>query len=183
VAVAVSFAGLVLLAGAGPSRLSIGDLLTLGAAACLGLHIALLDRYAKKHDAAALASTQLTAATVLFLAAWPATGPMSWPSSEIWFALLVCGLLATAAGFWVQTMAQQHLPAVRTAVILTMEPVFATFFGYVLAGDRLSGVQIIGAILMVGAVVVAEVGPALRNNRTQSVSEKTTNEHESNRLQ
>jgi drug/metabolite transporter (DMT)-like permease len=49
------------------------------------------------------------------------------------------------------------LPAARTAVILTMEIVFATLFGYWLAGDRLVAVQILGAALILSALVVREV--------------------------
>jgi drug/metabolite transporter (DMT)-like permease len=159
-AVAVSLAGLGLLTGAGPSPANFGDLLTLGCAGCFGLHIVLLDRLAKGHDTTALAAAQLGTAALVFLAIWPAAEPLDWPGREVWWALAVCGLLATAGGFWAQTFVQQRLPAVRTAVILTTEPVFATFFGYVLAGERLTGVQIAGAAVMVAAVVTAEAASA-----------------------
>ena len=43
----------------------------LGAAACFGLHVALLDRHAKHHDASALALAQVGAAAIVFLLACP----------------------------------------------------------------------------------------------------------------
>ena len=58
-AIAVSLCGLVLLTGAGPQGLRAGDRLTLGCAACFGLHVALLDRYSKGHRAVTLALGQL----------------------------------------------------------------------------------------------------------------------------
>lgn len=163
-AVVASLAGLVLLTGAGPARINLGDLLTVGCAACFGLHIVLLDRFAKGHGATALAAVQVGTATLVFLAVWPATGEVGWPSGEVWWALVICGLLATAGGFWAQTFVQQRLPAVRTAVILTTEPVFATFFGYVLAGDRLGAWQWAGAAAMIAAVVTAEAASAVQRS-------------------
>lgn len=156
-AVGLSMLGLTLLMAAGPSRPTIGDLLTLGGAVCFGVQIALLDRFAKHHDATALALLQLSTAVLIFLLAWPLTEPLLWPTASVWPALVITGVLATAAGFYVQTGAQQHLPAVRAALILSLEPVFAVFFGYLLAGDRLEPLQIAGAVLMIGVVMLAEV--------------------------
>jgi drug/metabolite transporter (DMT)-like permease len=60
---------------------------------------------------------------------------------------------------------QQHIPAARTAIILTMEPVFAALFGYWLAGDRLVAVQILGALMILSALVIGEVLPVLRRSK------------------
>ena len=80
-------------------------------------------------------------------------------------ALLVTGLLAAAGAFLVQTTVQQHIPAARTAIFLTMEPVFAALFGYWLAGDRLVAVQVFGAALILSALVIGEVLPVLRRGK------------------
>ncbi len=162
-AIGTSVLGLALLTGAGREGPALGDLLTLGGAACFGLHIALLDRYSKEHDASSLALGQLTAASILFLAICPLSEPLAWPTSGVWFALLITGVIATAAGSYVQTFVQQRLSAVETAVIIVTEPLFAALFGYWLADDRLTLVQILGAALMIGAVFVAEIFPLLRN--------------------
>jgi drug/metabolite transporter (DMT)-like permease len=157
VAVAVSVLGLGLLTGAGPAPPRLGDLLTLGCAVSFGLHIALLDRYAKAHDAAALALAQLACSTVMFAGAWPATEPLHAPPETVWWALILTGVVATAGGFTAQTAAQRRLPGIRVALILTMEPVFAALFGWLLAGDRLTGTQWLGGALMVAALLVANV--------------------------
>jgi drug/metabolite transporter (DMT)-like permease len=166
-AVAVSLAGLLLLTGTGPTPPNWGDGLTLAAAACYGLQIVLLDRYAKRHVATALALVQVITAAAVFVLVWAAMGlsgcaapRLAWPSSQVWLALLITSVLATAFGFYVQTLVQQHLPAVRTAMIFTLEPVFAAVFGYLLAGDRLTGLQMVGAALMVAAAMASEVGQA-----------------------
>ena len=161
-AVALSLVGMVLLAGGGPEGANWGDLLTLLCAAALGLHIALLSRYAASHDAGALTLAQLLAMALLFLVVWPFSDPVSLPPSGVWIALLITGLLASAGAFLVQTTVQQHIPAARTAIILTMEPVFAALFGYWLAGDRLVAIQILGALMILSALVIGEVVPVLR---------------------
>jgi drug/metabolite transporter (DMT)-like permease len=164
-AVALSLIGMVLLAGGGPEGANWGDLLTLLCAAALGLHIALLSRYASSHDAGALTLAQILAMALLFVVVWPFFDPVSLPPPEVWVALLVTGLLASAGAFLVQTTVQQRIPAARTAIILTMEPVFAALFGYWLAGDRLVAVQILGAILILSALVIGEVVPVLRRGK------------------
>src|ERR671910_401790 len=161
VAVALSLVGMALLAGGGPEGVNVGDLLTLMCAAALGLHIALLSRYAAGHDAAGLTLAQILAMAILFAALWPVAGTVELPPPEVWVALLITGLLASAGAFYVQTFVQQRLSAARTAVILTMEPVFAALFGYWLAGDRLVAVQVAGAALILSALFVGEVLPLL----------------------
>jgi len=163
-AVAGCVAGIALLTGAAPTLPTIGDLYTLGCAAAFGLQVALLDRWAKHHDAGALALAQVGAVAALFLLAWPASGPVVAPPATVWSALLVTAVIATAAGLYVQTFVQQRLPAVQVAVVIATEPLFAAIFGFLLAGDRLNGLQIAGAAVLVGSVVLAEAYPAMRRN-------------------
>jgi len=165
VAVSLSLLGMVFLAGGGPEGANWGDLLTLLCATALGLHIALLSRYAASYDAGALTLAQILAMALLFMVVWPFSGPIALPQPGVWVALLVTGLLASAGAFLVQTTVQQHIPAARTAIILTMEPVFAALFGYWLAGDRLVAVQILGALMILSALVVGEVAPVLRRGK------------------
>jgi len=164
-AVGLSLFGMVLLAGGGPEGANWGDLLTLLCAMALGLHIALLSRYASGHDAGGLTLAQILAMALLFVVVWPFFEPVSLPPPGVWVALLATGLLASAGAFLVQTTVQQRIPAARTAIILTMEPVFAALFGYWLAGDRLVAVQLLGAGLILSALVIGEVLPVLRRRK------------------
>ena len=156
--------GTFLLVGDSPEAVRIGDGLTLGCAACFGLHIALLSHYAHRHDAAALALAQMVATALLCGLPWLFFESFSYPPVHVWSALLITGVLASALAFTLQTYVQQRLSATRTAIILTMEPVFAVFFGYLLAGDRLSWIQGGGAVLILAAIATSEVLPALKRN-------------------
>jgi drug/metabolite transporter (DMT)-like permease len=161
VAVALSLLGMVLLAGGGPDGTNVGDLLTLWCAAALGLHIALLSRYAAGYDASGLAFAQMLSMTLVFALCWPLFETVTLPPIGVWITLIATGLVASAGAFWAQTFVQQRLSTARTAVILTMEPVFATLFGYWLAGDRLVAVQILGATMLLSALAVSEVIPTI----------------------
>ena len=73
--------------------------------------------------------------------------------------------MASALAFFVQTFAQQHAPPARTALILASEPAFAGLFGWLLAGDRLSAIEWLGAGLIMAAIVAVEVTPRFRPPR------------------
>jgi drug/metabolite transporter (DMT)-like permease len=157
-AAAVSLAGLYLLTNSGRTRFSNGDLLTLGAAILYGLHISLLDRFAKGHSPLMLAFAQTASCAVLFFLLLPISEPMCWPSQKVWAALAITGVLATAACFAVQTYVQQRLSAVTSTLILSAEPIFAAMFGCILLGERLGAVQMLGMALMIGAIVATQIG-------------------------
>ncbi|MGB3634063.1 MAG: DMT family transporter [Rubrobacteraceae bacterium] len=165
-AVVLSLFGMVLLTGQSASLGRLGDALTVVCAAGLGAHIALLSRYAPEHDAGALALAQMLSAGGLFSVMWVASpGSISAPPVEVWFAIALTGLVASAGAYYVQTTVQQHIPAARAATILTMEPVFAALFGFWLAGDRLSPIQLVGAAFIFSALFVGEVIPVLRRGK------------------
>jgi drug/metabolite transporter (DMT)-like permease len=157
-AAAVSLVGLYLLTNAGPMPLSTGDLLTLGAAVLYGLHISLLDRFAKGHSPLMLAFAQTASCAVLFFLLLPISEPMCWPSEKVWVALAITGVLATAACFAIQTYVQQRLSAVTSTLILSAEPVFAALFGCILLGERLGAIQMLGVAMMVAAIVAVQIG-------------------------
>ena len=158
----LSLFGMVLLAGQSASIGRFGDALTVICAAGIGAHIALLSRYAAEHDAGALALSQMISMGLLFTVLWPIFEPVEFPPREVWFAILLTGLVASAGAYHVQTTVQQKISAPRAAIILTMEPVFAAIFGFWLAGDRLSLVQLFGGVLIVSALFIGEVLPVLR---------------------
>jgi drug/metabolite transporter (DMT)-like permease len=158
VAVALATVGLGLLSLHGFS-VGTGELLTLGCAAAFALHIVGLGRWAASFDAFALAVVQLLAVAVLCLALAAPGGLAAPPDLGVWGALLLTALAATALAFVVQTWAQAHLPPTRAAVVMTMEPVFGGLFAVGVAGERLGPRTVVGALLVLGAMVLTELGP------------------------
>ena len=156
VAVAVALLGTVLLTG-GPAGMGIGDLLVLGCAVLFALHIVLLGRWSPGLPPAPLAMVQMGACAVIFSAAgsWSLTPP----SGSVWVAIVITGVFASALAFYIQTWAQAHIDASRTALILATEPAWAVAAAVVLAGQRFGLLQAAGAALVLAAIVGHELAP------------------------
>jgi drug/metabolite transporter (DMT)-like permease len=136
-----------------------GDALVLGCAVAFAAHILLLGRYAPRYPSYPLAVVQLAAIGLLALAWAGVAGDLVVPSTaEVWVALVITSVAASAGAFLIQTRAQREVSPTRTAVILTMEPVFAGLFGFLLAGERLTGRGWLGAGLILAGMLVAELG-------------------------
>ena len=153
-AVAIALTGTVLLVG-GPSGFGLGDLLTVACAFFYALHLVLLSRWSPGLRPATLAMLQMGTGAVIFSAggSWSLTAP----APDVWLAIVVTGVFASALAFYIQTWAQQHLSASRTALILTTEPAWAVVAAVVLAGQRFGLLQAAGAALMLVAIVGHEV--------------------------
>lgn len=157
-AIAVVFAliGIVMLTG-GPAGVGIGDLLVLGCAVLYAAHIVLLSRWSPGLPPARLAMVQMCACAVMFTAGGSTS--LRVPSAGVWFAIVVTGVFASALAFYVQTWAQAHISASRTALILSTEPAWALAAAVVLAGQRLGPLQAAGAALVLAAIVGHELAP------------------------
>jgi drug/metabolite transporter (DMT)-like permease len=166
-AVALATAGLALLSLHGLS-IGYGELLTLGCAAAFALHIVGLGQWAGSYDAFGLAVVQLATTAVMCAVVAVPGGVVVPPTASVWGALAVTALGATALAFVVQTWAQSILAPTRAAVIMTMEPVFSGFFAVALAGERLGLRALLGAVLVLVAMLLTEVGP--RHGAEGSVS-------------
>ena len=158
--VLLSLTGLALLAGVGVGSPA-GDALVLAGSAVYSLQIALMERYAPRHDPLAFTFAEMLAAFCGFAAVALALGQVEVPRGwTVWGALLVTGVFASALGFVVQTWAQRRLSAARTALAFAMEPAWTALFGYWLAGDRLGAAGWAGAALIMAGIVVAEPAAA-----------------------
>jgi len=152
----IAFAGTALLTGGAPSGLHFGDLLVLLGSVGFALHITLLSRYASGGPLF-LAAWQMTAAAAVLAAGALATRSTIVPiPTAVLPAIAITGIFASAIAFWVQTYAQQRLPASRAALILTMEPAFTVLFAFLLVGERFGLLQALGAGLILAALFYSE---------------------------
>jgi drug/metabolite transporter (DMT)-like permease len=153
-AVAMALIGTFLLVG-GPAGVGLGDVLTVACALMFALHIVLLSHWSPGLRSAPLAMVQMATSALIF------TGGGSWslrfPSQDVWIAIVITGVFASALAFYIQTWAQQHLSASRTALILTTEPAWALAAAVILAGQRFGPLQAVGAALVLAAIVGHEL--------------------------
>jgi drug/metabolite transporter (DMT)-like permease len=158
--VVLATAGLAMLSGIHGGSVA-GDLLVLAAAAVYSLQIVLLERYAPRFDPLAFTFVEMAAAFAGLLVVAVVLGDLQVPHGwTVWGALLVTGVFASALGFLVQAWAQRRTSATRTALAFSMEPVWAAFFGYTLAGDRLGALGWGGCAAIMAGIVLAEPAAA-----------------------
>ncbi len=156
VAVIVAVIGIGMLTG-GPSGFGLGDVLVIVCAVLFALHIVLLSRWSPRLSAAPLAMVQMGACALIFSAG--GTPSLRMPSTDVWIAIVITGVFASALAFYIQTWAQAHIDASRTALIIAMEPGWAVAAAVVLAGQRFGFLQAAGAALVLAAIVGHELAP------------------------
>ncbi|HEY8797127.1 MAG TPA: DMT family transporter [Candidatus Dormibacteraeota bacterium] len=156
IAVIVSVIGIGMLTG-GPSGFGLGDVLVIACAVLFALHIVLLSRWSPGLSAAPLAMVQMGTCALIFSVG--GTWTLRMPSTDVWIAIVITGVFASALAFYIQTWAQAHIDASRTALIIAMEPAWAVAAAVVLAGQRFGLLQAAGAALVLAAIVGHELAP------------------------
>ena len=153
-ATGTSFAGIGLLTG-GLSGLNVGDVLVLVCAVLFALQLVLLGRWSPGLRPGPLALVQMLGCVLLFGAA--GTWELRAPNAQVWLAIAITGVFASALAFYIQTLAQKHIDPNRVALILTAEPAWALAAAVVLAGQRLGLEQAMGAAIVLAAIVGHEL--------------------------
>ena len=131
VAIALATTGLGVLALRG-ATLGIGELLTLAGALVCALHIVALGAWSQARYAIELAVIQ-AATTAVICALFALPGGITLPTARAdWLGLIYMAVVVGAVTMLMQTWAQSQLHASRAAIVMTLEPVWATVFAVVI---------------------------------------------------
>jgi drug/metabolite transporter (DMT)-like permease len=161
VAVLLAVGGLAVLTLDGFS-VGYGETLTLVAAILYALHIVGLGAWSRPADAIGMSILQVLMITAIcFVVAVP-DGITLPDRAGDWVAVAYMALFAGAAALLGQTWAQAHLPPTRSAIIMSMEPVFAAFFAVLLGGESVTARMLVGGAMVLTAMLVVELLPRRR---------------------
>jgi drug/metabolite transporter (DMT)-like permease len=157
--VGVAVVGLFLLTGAGVDA-GWGEVLTLGCALSFAFHILLLERYGRRVPVVVFNTIQLGVVGFGCALVAPFTG---WgePTAAALAAAAFTGVAVSAVAFGLQLHGQRRVDPSRSALLLSLEPVFAGVLGYVV-GDRIGAWGFVGAALMVAGAAYAEIAAVRR---------------------
>ena len=140
-----------------------GILLTLACAFLYAWHIVALGRAVSSSDPTTLTIIQFA---VVATVAWfftpggiPAVLQMS---AKTWGAILYLAIPATGIAFCCQSLAQQRLSAVATAIILATEPAFATLFSLLLGYEPFTLKLVTGGLLLIGGAILSTIGESFK---------------------
>lgn len=136
----------------------LGDLLTFGCAVGFALHCIALGRISPQIGFRPLAVLQVGFSALFMAASLPfIEQPHFHTTPRLLIALAISAVFATALAFSVQSWAQAILPPTHTALLLTLEPIFALITSYLLVGERFGGRQFTGALLILAGISLTEL--------------------------
>jgi drug/metabolite transporter (DMT)-like permease len=140
------------------ASMGLGDLLTLACAIAFAGHLLALAHTSHRVPTGQLATLQIGVATLMMAITLPLGGrPHLSVTPRLLIALAVTSLLATAAAFTIQSWAQQHLPPTHTAILLTLEPVFACLTSFFVLHEHLGRRSLVGAALILAGIAFIEL--------------------------
>ncbi len=170
----LAFAGIILLtvpAAAGSaggfrsllpdiSSINLGDVLTFGCAIGFAFHCIALGHVSPRIAFQPLALLQVGFCALFMAVSLPfiERPHLEW-TPGLMAALAIAAVLATAAAFSIQSWAQSILPSTHTALIMTMEPVFAWITSFLIMGERLGLRPAGGALLILAGIALTELVP------------------------
>lgn len=139
--------------------LGYGEALTLVSAMIYALHIVGLGAWSTVRDAVGMSIIQCIVIAVICTGAAAPGGIVLPQGTADWLSVGYMALFAGAAALLGQTWAQAHLAPTRTAIIMSMEPVFAALFAVLLGGESATMRMLFGGALVLTAMLIVEMVP------------------------
>ena len=157
-AVLLATVGLGVLALNGLS-IGYGELITLASAVLYALHIVGLGAWSTTQDAVGMTILQIMVIAALCTLATAHDGIVLPDRSSDWLSVVYMAVVVGALGLLGQTWAQAHLPPTRTAIIMSMEPVFASLFAVWLGEEDVTTRLLLGGGMVLVAMLAVELAP------------------------
>lgn len=147
-------------------NISTGDLLELAGAFVWPFHVIIVGFAAKKLNPFVLSAGQSLFCGLLhlifsfFFQPITATAALAtlWP-------ILYGGLFSVAGGFTLQTFGQSKAPTADSALILSLESVFAAIFGVLLLGEKMNPVQVLGSVIIMASIFGVQIYTIWQSHR------------------
>lgn len=158
--VIMSLIGIALLTLNEELKPALGDILCIMCAFAYAIHLLITEYAVRKEEVNAfqLGVFQLGFAGLfnLILALFVETPGLP-DTPKIWASVLFLSIFCTGIAFIVQVLAQQYTSASHVGIIFALEPVFAGFVAYFLAGEVLTAKSYVGAVLLVASIFIMEL--------------------------
>ena len=158
VAVAIAVTGMYFLCMTEQFTVVPADLFVVAAAFLYAVQILCIDHFVRKVDAMALSCGQFLVMGILstVVALTTETPTVAGIAACIW-PLLYVAVFSSGVAFTLQIIAQKGGNPTVVSLLLSMESVFAVIGGMLLLHERLSSRELIGCVLMMVAIVLAEL--------------------------
>ena len=163
-AVIISVIGMALLLLEGESGIVVGDFLVLICAVFCAFHIVLTYKFVKLVDVYLYSIVQLTTISLFCFGSsflFNESYDIINAGLPFWLIMIYMGVIVTAGTFIFQNWSQKHQGPSQTAIIFTLEPVFAVIFAsFIIGNETMSLVGWLGCTLIFIAILIT----VLKNN-------------------
>lgn len=167
-AVVVALVGMYLLClyGSGIQNLSKGDLLEMLCALGFTAHILVIDHFSPKVDGVKMSCIQFFVCGILAGIFMLILETPSWESIRAAaIPILYAGILSSGVGYTLQIVAQKDTQPTVASLLMSLESVFSLIFGWILLKEAMSGVELLGCVLMFAAIIWVQL-PEKKKIRT-----------------
>jgi drug/metabolite transporter (DMT)-like permease len=163
IAALMAAAGIFLLSAGGRFELAPGDGLELAGAVLWAGHVVVVGKAMQRMDTLPFAIGQCLVAGGLNLVLglifdWN-TLPGLVPA---WWTVAYVGIFSVGIAYTLQAQGQRHAPPTDAALILSLESVFAALFGFLLLKENLRPEQLVGAGLILAAILLSQFTPSAK---------------------
>ena len=135
-----------------------GDLFILLCAVLFSCHILAIDHFSPKCDGVKLSCLQFFVAGGLsFIMMLVFESPSLSQILDCWFPIIYAGVFSCGIAYTLQVVAQKNAEPTAASLILSLESVFAVISGAILLGERMTGYEILGCIVIFVAVILAQL--------------------------
>ena len=154
----LAFAGVYFLSAHGEVTLNTGDVLVFICSFFWMAQILLIDRYARTVDAIELCFMEMIVCTLGSAVLAAIYESFAW--SDVWNAavpILYAGILSCGVAYTCQTLGQAYVEPTQAAILMSTEAVFAAVAGWIVLGETMSPVQILGCVLLLGGALMTQM--------------------------
>lgn len=167
----LALVGLYLLSVKADFSLAYGDLLQLVGACFWAGHVLLVGWLSPKHNPVTLSVIQFFACAALSFMVALAIEPISLASIKAgWAPLAYTGLVSVGVAYTLQVIGQRNVPASHSAIILSLEAVFAVIGGYLFLAETHSLKSLLGCGLMLAGMLVSQFKFSWFNVQSRALS-------------
>ena len=146
-------------------RMERGDSMLLGCAVCFTGQILCVDHYAPRVESFTLARDEFLVTGSLSMIIALLTEEIRMQGIlEAAVPILYAGVLSGAIGYTIQIVGQRDVNPTIASLIMCLESVFAVLTGVILLGERMTGREAAGCVLMFTAVLLAQLSTAIRGS-------------------
>ena len=142
----------------GSISLQKGDMLTFFCAVTFSFHILVVDYFAPRIDGVKLSCIQFAVCGAL-----AAIGMLAFEAPSIeavlsaWLPILYAGALSSGVAYTLQIVGQRGMNPTVASLLMSMESVISVVAGWAILGQALSGRELIGCVLMFGAIILVQL--------------------------